>query len=105
MQDYNFDEITNRRNTNSYKWNTPPRGVIPMWVADMDFKTDPCIIEALKHRVDHGIFGYTKVPDEYYAAIYGSGGDDFIRINLACPRSLLEEGLQRIVGVLSRFSK
>ena len=69
MQDYNFDEITNRRNTNSYKWDTPPRGVIPMWVADMDFKTAPCIIEALKHRVDHGIFGYTKVPDEYYAAL------------------------------------
>lgn len=63
-----FDEIINRRNTNSYKWDTTPEGVVPMWVADMDFKTAPCIIDALRRRVDQGVFGYTKVPDEYYAA-------------------------------------
>ena len=40
-----------------------------MWVADMDFQTAPCIIEALRKRVDHGIFGYTRVPEEYYEAV------------------------------------
>ncbi len=63
-----FDEIIDRRNTNSYKWDTTPEGVIPMWVADMDFKTAPCIIDALLQRVQQGVFGYTKVPDEYYDA-------------------------------------
>lgn len=61
--------MTPRRNTMSYKWDTTAEGVIPMWVADMDFKTAPCIIEALRRRVDHGIFGYVAVPDEYYAAV------------------------------------
>lgn len=55
---YNFDEITERRGTNSYKWDLVKEdGVIPMWVADMDFQTAPCIIEALQKRVAHGIFG------------------------------------------------
>lgn len=70
MEKYNFDEIINRRNTNSYKWDSAEReGVIPMWVADMDFKTAPCIIEALRRRVDHGVFGYTRVPQAYYDAV------------------------------------
>lgn len=64
-----FDEIINRRGTNSYKWDTTAPGVTPMWVADMDFRTAPCIIEALKRRVEHGIFGYTAVPERYYRAI------------------------------------
>lgn len=65
-----FDEIIDRRNTNSYKWDSAERdGVLPMWVADMDFRTAPAIIEALRRRVEHGVFGYTRVPDEYYEAI------------------------------------
>ena len=67
---YNFDEIIERRGTNSYKWDLVKEdGVIPMWVADMDFQTAPCIIEALQKRVAHGIFGYTLVPDSYHEAI------------------------------------
>ncbi|MCH5311631.1 MAG: pyridoxal phosphate-dependent aminotransferase [Prevotella sp.] len=67
---YNFDKDTKRKGTNCYKWDvTDDREVIPMWVADMDFQTAPAIIEALKNRVEHGVFGYTKVPDEYYNAI------------------------------------
>ncbi|MBO5052646.1 MAG: pyridoxal phosphate-dependent aminotransferase [Muribaculaceae bacterium] len=70
MQDYSFDQVIPRRHTNSYKWDTPQEeGVLPMWVADMDFKTAPCIIEALMERVKHGIFGYTRVPTEYYDAV------------------------------------
>ena len=66
---YNFDELVERRGTSSYKWDSCVPGVIPMWVADMDFKTAPCIIEALQKRVAHGIFGYTKVPDSYYQSV------------------------------------
>lgn len=67
---YYFDKIIDRRNTNSYKWDlVKEEGVIPMWVADMDFPTAPAIIEALQKRVAHGIFGYTLVPDSYYEAI------------------------------------
>ena len=68
---YNFDEITDRRGTNSYKWDNAPEGVIPLWVADMDFRTAAPVVEALRQRVGHGIFGYTKVPDEYYEAVIG----------------------------------
>lgn len=67
---YDFDKITPRRGTNSYKWDSADNGdVLPMWVADMDFQTAPCIKEALKKRVEHGIFGYTKVPEEYYDSV------------------------------------
>lgn len=66
---FEFDSINERKNTNSYKWDSLEKDdIIPLWVADMDFKTAPCIIEALKKRVEHGIFGYTRVPDEYYEA-------------------------------------
>ncbi len=67
---YDFDTIIPRRGTNSYKWDTPEEeGVLPMWVADMDFRTAPAIVDALSRRVEHGIFGYTKVPDAYYDAV------------------------------------
>lgn len=67
---YDFDEIIPRRHTNSYKWDgTTDSDVLPLWVADMDFRTAPAITEALKQRVEHGIFGYTRVPDEYYEAV------------------------------------
>ena len=64
---YNFNEIVPRRNTRSYKWDSAADAdVLPMWVADMDFRTLPAVVEALQKRVAHGIFGYTKVPDAYY---------------------------------------
>ena len=68
--EYYFDELINRRGTNAYKWDScPDEETIPLWVADMDFKTFPGIIDVLKKRVEHGIFGYTKVPDSYYHAV------------------------------------
>lgn len=63
-----FDEHVDRRGSCSYKWDSTAEGVVPMWVADMDFRTAPCIIDALRRRVEHGIFGYTRVPDEYFDA-------------------------------------
>ena len=72
MMKYNFDEIIPRRGTNSYKWDSAEDAdVLPLWVADMDFRTAPAIVEALEKRVAHGIFGYTRVPDEYYDAVTG----------------------------------
>ncbi|WP_455663484.1 MalY/PatB family protein [Phocaeicola sp.] len=67
---YNFDEIVPRRGTNSYKWDSAQaEDILPMWVADMDFRTAPPVVEALRKRVEHGIFGYTKVPSAYYEAV------------------------------------
>lgn len=69
---YDFDEIIDRRGTNCVKWDGAENpDVLPMWVADMDFRTAPAIIEALRSRVDHGVFGYTRVPQSYYEAVTG----------------------------------
>lgn len=64
---YDFDELVDRRGSNSEKWNVV-EGELPMWVADMDFKTAPEIIKALTDRAEHGVFGYSGVPDEWYDA-------------------------------------
>lgn len=67
---YNFDEIVPRRGTDSLKWdasNDP--AMLPLWVADMDFRAAPFIIEALQRRLDHGIFGYVQVPEAYYLSV------------------------------------
>lgn len=70
MRMYDFDQLLNRRGSHSVKWDEPEQeGVIPMWVADMDFMAAPAIQEALRKRVEHGVFGYTLVPDAYYDAI------------------------------------
>ena len=69
---YNFDELISRRGTNSYKWDSAAdAGVLPLWVAYMDFRTAPAITEALARRVAHGIFGYTRVSEAYYNAVTG----------------------------------
>lgn len=61
---YNFDQIVERRNTDSYKWQRYNNEVLPLWVADMDFVSPRPVVEALHKRVEHGIFGYAKVGDE-----------------------------------------
>ena len=68
--EYDFSRPTDRRDTDSYKWDSAPEAdIIPLWVADMDFETFPAITEALQRRVAHGIFGYTRVPEAYYEAV------------------------------------
>lgn len=62
-----LDEPVDRSATGSLKWDIEP-GELPMWVADMDFRTSPAVIDALRKRVDHGVFGYSIIPDEWYAA-------------------------------------
>ncbi len=65
-----FDQEIIRRGTSSLKWDhCPDPDVLPLWVADMDFRTAPCIIEALHRRVEHGVFGYVEVPQSYYDSV------------------------------------
>ncbi|MFD7439274.1 MalY/PatB family protein [Streptomyces sp. NPDC059861] len=68
MTPYDFSELTDRRRTNSLKWNVAERE-LPMWVADMDFRTAPEITEAIRRKTETGIFGYTVVPDDYAQVI------------------------------------
>lgn len=69
-----FNEVVNRKSTGSVKWDTMeehgmPHDILPLWVADMDFKAPVGVIEALLERVEHGIFGYTVSTDSYYDAV------------------------------------
>lgn len=66
---YDFDKVVVRRHTGSYKWDSIPDDELPLWVADMDFEVAPAIKRALQKRVDHGVFGYTQVGDDYYDAV------------------------------------
>lgn len=71
---YNFDEIIDRKNSDSVKWGNleadyGDKDLLSMWIADMDFKSSPDIIEALKERVEHGVFGYNYIDDSFYEAI------------------------------------
>lgn len=72
---YNFDEIIDRKNTNSLKYDfAVERGkqedILPLWIADMDFKVPDCVTKALKTSVAHGIFGYTEVKEDYFKPIH-----------------------------------
>jgi cystathionine beta-lyase len=67
--EYNFDNVINRHNTNSYKWDAADAELLPMWVADMDFEVPPPIKDAILIRAEHGIFGYSLPQESYYEAI------------------------------------
>ena len=65
MEDkFGFDVLTDRRGTNSLKWDVK-EGELPLWIADMDFACAPCIRNAVVRRAEHGIYGYTIVPEEW----------------------------------------
>ena len=68
---YDFDQINDRRESGSLKWDGKGDApdVLQLWVADMEFKTAPAVIDALRKRVDRGIFGYVTVPERYYDAL------------------------------------
>ena len=74
MSNYSFDEVIDRKNTNSLKYDFAvergkPAEVLPLWVADMDFKTAPGVTSALVEAATHGIFGYTEAKENYAAAV------------------------------------
>lgn len=64
---YDFDRVINRRGTQSEKWNVG-ENELPMWVADMDFEVAEPIRQALQRRVDHGIYGYSGISEDWYQA-------------------------------------
>lgn len=73
---YDFDKVINRLNTASVKWDEVDRifgdkDLLPLWVADMDFQVPAPVTDALRARVEHGIFGYTERPESYYEAVIG----------------------------------
>lgn len=75
-QNLNFDEVIERRETDCLKYDFAvrrgkPEGVLPLWVADMDFKTSSLVLDALQERVSHGIFGYTESRESYFEAVAG----------------------------------
>ena len=69
MNTYSFDNIIERRGTGCVKWDEASEGVIPLWVADMDFAVAPAIQEAIRKRAEHPIFGYTFIQEDYYEAV------------------------------------
>lgn len=71
-----FDTVIDRRGTGSEKYDFPQENgyradVLPLWVADMDFRGPECVLQALRNRVDHGIFGYTGPMEDYFRAVEG----------------------------------
>lgn len=68
MKQYDFDYTPSRWNTFSLKWDTKPNE-LPMWVADMDFETAPEVKEAMIKRAEHGIYGYSIIPEEFFSSI------------------------------------
>lgn len=76
MGNYDFDTVIERRNTDCLKYDFAlrrgkPADVLPLWVADMDFKTAAPVLEAIRKRTEHGIFGYTEHTERYFEALAG----------------------------------
>jgi cystathionine beta-lyase len=74
MNEFSFNDFTERRGTNAIKTDLAairgkPEDVLPLWVADMDFPTAPCILDALNKKVSHGIFGYSCTDEKYFSAL------------------------------------
>jgi len=92
-----FDQIIDRRQTESVKWHYYGQDVLPMWLADMDFRAPEPVIQALKDRVEHGIFGYGKAPE---------GLGEAIRQHLADFQhwTVEEEALNFVCGVVTGFA-
>lgn len=82
MASYNFDTVIDRKNTNSLKYDFAverglPADVLPLWVADMDFRAPEPVLAALHRAVEHGIFGYSEAKPDYYEAVSGWFRDRF----------------------------
>jgi cystathionine beta-lyase len=76
MAHFDFDTVVSRTGTDCLKFDFAvergrPAGVLPLWVADMDFPAPPCVLDALRARVEHGIFGYSETKEDYTRAVTG----------------------------------
>ncbi len=76
--EHDFDTPLERRGTGSVKWDKyRDRDVLPMWVADMDFRSPPAVLRALRERVEHGVFGYSVAPQEVVDAVVAMCAERF----------------------------
>ena len=70
MMAFNFDQWIDRHHSDSLKWRKyRDRDVLPLWVADTDFRSPPAVNDALHQHVEHGVFGYGAEPDELFAVV------------------------------------
>ena len=92
-----FDQIIDRRNTESVKWHVYDQDVLPMWLADMDFRAPEPVIQAMHNRIDHGIFGYGCPLDGLYDAIIQHLAD--YQDWKVCP-----EDIEFVCGVVTGFT-
>ena len=67
--EYDFDQVIERRGTDSIKWGVYSDDVIPMWVADMDFRSAEPVIQALRRRINHAVFGYSRPTQRLTSAL------------------------------------
>ena len=74
-----FDELIDRRASDGIKWLAYPADVLPMWVADMDFRSPEPVIQALRERVEHGVFGYAGPQPSLINAIVASSRSEISR--------------------------
>jgi cystathionine beta-lyase len=95
--DFDFDRIIDRRGTASTKWTRYGSGILPMWVADMDFAAPPAAAAAMRARLDHEVFGYTVAPDSLRAAIVTTVARDFAW-------TIREEDIVFLHGVVPGFN-
>lgn len=102
---FDFDTIPNRRATHSLKWRTYPEDVLPMWVADMDFRSPPAVLDSLHRAVDHGIFGY---PDGIHGETNELVGLRRLIVDRLAARyrwQVSTEDLVLLPGVIAGFNK
>lgn len=101
---YDFTTVINRDNTNSLKWDSI-ESELPMWVADMDFKTASEIQESLKKRINHPIYGYTTVPNELYES-YIQWWEDNYHIKMKKEELLYARGVMpSIISIIRKLTK
>ncbi len=106
MASYDFEQLPDRSDTGSIKWDRyRDRPILPMWVADMDFRSPPEVENALKERVAHGVYGYTNATNEaidavcqYMSATHGASG---CRLNPSSLKSVKRDFLQAGGPVMS----
>ena len=94
---YDFDSVIDRRQTESNKWHKFPADVLPLWVADMDFRSPEPVIRALRERVEHGVFGYGAEQPEFYEVFQD-------RLQKRYGWRVSREALLLIPGVISGFN-
>ena len=100
---YNFDVITDRRGTGSEKWNVR-ENELPMWVADMDFPTAPCIRQALERRAAHGVFGYSALPEAWFE-VYRDWWEQYHGLKIGRGELLFATGvIPALVSAIRKFT-